>query len=104
VAEAYPAVMNLLRCCYRIPKDQRDKALVAEHKANFDTIVIGHLTRVLADNRDYYLGFEFSAADICFGYVLMVAVACDADLLENLVVVAYNDRLAARESYKELFP
>jgi glutathione S-transferase len=104
VAEGYPSVMKLFDKCYHIPKVKRDNVAIAELKrTSFEPVVEAHLGRILADSRDYYLGAEFSAVDVCFGYVLMVAEYCDADLVGHPLVVAYHARLAARKSYKELF-
>jgi glutathione S-transferase len=104
VAEGYPSVMKLFDKCYHITKVKRDNVAIAELKrTSFEPVVEAHLGRILADSRDYYLGAEFSAVDVCFGYVLMVAEYCDADLVGHPLVVAYHARLAARKSYKELF-
>jgi glutathione S-transferase len=104
VAEAIPATLKLFSLCFDVSKEDRNGPAIAEVKKSvYEPIVVSHLARALADGRKFYLGAEFSAADICFSYVLMLAASCDADLLDNADISAYQKRLASRNTYKELY-
>jgi glutathione S-transferase len=59
------------------------------------------IIRELGD-KPYLLGDEFSAADLLLMYDLMTAGFINAKM--EPVLKAYYDRLAARESFKKVFP
>jgi glutathione S-transferase len=104
VTEGFPSVRNVFRLGFGVPKEKRDNTAIAEIKrTSFKPVVEEHLARILADGRGYYLGEKFSAADVCFRYILLVASMCDADLVGHPIVAGYQLRLAARKSFKELF-
>lgn len=105
VAEAYSAVVNLFKVCRGVPVDKRDRAVIDPLIEKYEKVVVQHLERELDfGKRDYYLGDEFSAADIMFSYITMVATFVEGEkLLENAVVAAYAKRVADRDAYKTLY-
>lgn len=103
-AEAYRAVVGVFAECFMKPLEKRDRAKVDTAKEKYQTVVVEHLERHFADGRAYYLGSEFSAADIPFAYVLMTASFVEGEeLLVSPTLTAYHSRLKERDSYKKLF-
>lgn len=103
VAEAYRAVMDVFRETVGKADNGINKPVVAKLRDRFYTVVVEHLVLELEEQgRMYYLGDEFSAVDILFGYILMTAKCTDAGLLENEFVREYHDRIVERPAYKEL--
>lgn len=104
VAEGDKAVMSVFGLCYGIKKENRDQGKLGPAKESFNKIFIDHLIYELQKGKGaYYLGDNFSAADIVMGYMLMIAQYSEEDLIKDKVVEAYYDRLRARQSYKTLF-
>lgn len=104
VAEGYKAVIACFLLCYKIAKEERDTKKLSAAKENFEKVVVGHLVKELkGGERKYYLGEEFSAVDVVFGYILMTAGYCDAGLIENEIVKNYHESLEKRPTYTKLF-
>ena len=103
VAEGYKTVVPIFMLSFGKKREERDREKIEELKKKFDHTVIGHIKHEFSDGRDYYLGEQFSAVDMVFGYVLMTAAFADEDLLTDPIVKAYHDRLAARETYMALY-
>lgn len=101
-AECYRAVVNVFLCCYGRTPDQRDEIAVVTTSQKYHKIVTKHLLTQL-EGKKYYLGDQFSVADIMFGYILMTAEVCDVELLEDQSIREYHDRIKARPSYQEVF-
>lgn len=104
-AEGYSAVVQLFKACRGVPHEKRDRAVVDPRLEKYNKTVVQHLEQQLDyGRRDYYLGAEFSAADIMFSWILMVAgFMQDENVLANEVVAAYAKRIGKRETYKVLY-
>lgn len=103
LTEGYKLVMGVFHLCMRIEKKDREQDKLVLAKKKFE-VFMEHLIKQLdGGKKAYYLGDEFSAADIIMGYILMTSEYCDEGLLENELVKAYHARLKSRNSYKKLF-
>lgn len=105
-AEMFPTAGVLFRYCMANPKEKRDPKVVAALIEKFEKVVIAHLERDLdGGKRKYYLGEEFSAADVCCSYITMTATFVQGEdlLAKSSVVTEYANRMAERKSYKALF-
>lgn len=102
VAEGYKTVMSVFLLCMNIKKEDRDQTNLVPAKKKFEDVFLKHLIQQL-EGREYYLGDQFSAADIVLGYILMTAEYVEEGLTEDPVVKAYHARLKARTTYQKLF-
>lgn len=104
-SEMYKASVSLFLYCMKTPKEKRDTAVLGPMIETFNKVVIDHLERELDfGKRKFYLGDEFSSADIFLGYITMTTSFVQGeDLLTNTVVADYAKRVAERSSFKALF-
>lgn len=106
VAECYRACMDLFLAVWGKSKEERekDKQKIDDLTIKYNRVLVDHLVQELdSGKKNFYLGDQFSIADIPFAYMLMCAKYADIGLLENKVVADYFERLAERPHYKTLF-
>ena len=97
VTECYKAATAVFMETFMKEEKCQDKEKITAVKKRFREVVIDHIVRELDHGkRMFYLGDTFSAADIVIGYALMTADFTKCDLLENVVVSAYYERLKER--------
>jgi len=81
-----------------LPTEQRNAELVKQKKAVWETAA-KFLTRELGDG-PFFLGKNFSAADVIVGYDL--AIAAKVGLLEGQPTLkAFTERVTSREAFKK---
>lgn len=102
-AECYKASDRVFFLCFGIDKKARDQEKLKAACDAFRKVVTDHLLQEMGHHQKYYLGDDFSAADVVFSYPLRFAEYCDCGLIEDGPVKDYFVRLKERDAYNLLY-
>lgn len=103
-SRCYRAAMDVFLYCHHKPPSRRDHRKLRDLTDNFNRVVINHLLRELKNGKNrYYLGSDFSVADIMYSYLLVSAEFCGIGLLNNRVIQTYFQRIKARPAFRRLY-
>lgn len=89
----------VLRYTQLEPEERRLKQ-AADDYAQWFLSRLRHLTRALADGREWLCADRFTMADVCVGYALIFARTLNLDHKFSPEIQAYWDRLSARPAFK----
>lgn len=103
MTECYRSSLKVYDVCFRIDKKDRDQEKLAVVKAEFEEVVNDHLVMELGTSGGYYLGEEFSVADVMFSYVLMCGDYFDCGLVERDIIADYFQKISTRKAYRQLY-
>lgn len=103
MTECYSRNIRVFELCFRIEKKDRDEEKLAVVKAEYEEVVNDHLELELKSGKEYYLGENYSVADIMFSYILMCADYYDCGLVDRGVIADYFGRIGARETFRKLY-
>eukprot|EP00179_Madagascaria_erythrocladioides_P015003 CAMPEP_0198370098 /NCGR_PEP_ID=MMETSP1450-20131203/156544_1 /TAXON_ID=753684 ORGANISM="Madagascaria erythrocladiodes, Strain CCMP3234" /NCGR_SAMPLE_ID=MMETSP1450 /ASSEMBLY_ACC=CAM_ASM_001115 /LENGTH=221 /DNA_ID=CAMNT_0044077633 /DNA_START=841 /DNA_END=1506 /DNA_ORIENTATION=- len=104
MSEALPCARRLFWKCYNIKKEDRDRETIEKMITDqWHPTISDHLLRHLKDGQQFYLGANFSAADIPFAYALFIAEMTGEDLFGDPDIKAYYDRVKARTTWSRVY-
>ncbi|GAA0637048.1 glutathione S-transferase N-terminal domain-containing protein [Brevundimonas lenta] len=83
----------------RLEPEERRLQQAADDYAQWFLSRLRHLTRALADGREWLCAGRFTMADLCVGYALLFARTLNLDHKFSPEVSAYWDRLSARTAF-----
>lgn len=84
----------------RLEPEERRLQQAADDYAQWFLSRLRHLTRALADGREWLCAGRFTMADVCVGYALVFARTLNLDHKFSPEIQAYWDRLSARPAFK----
>lgn len=83
----------------QLEPEERRLNQAADDYAQWFLSRLRHLTRALADGREWLCAGRFTMADVCVGYALLFARTLKLDHRFSPEIAAYWDRLSARPAF-----